>query len=178
MKIYALFFAKSFIRACRGRLSRRPAEFPAIYLSSPYGPPPTAAHVIRNDSLIIFPLPPNAPTPRTGRTPGRPAYRITKNPPYNLVGAASPGGPQSYATASEFYIFPYNAPVGAAVPGGPSRSISGWSINGGRVAQEGDPYGSVRMSYCEIRWCHGPPREAAPTTYRKAFRKFAGRGPL
>ena len=40
--------------------------------------------------------------------------------------------------------------VGAAVPGGPSWSISGLSINGGRVAREGDPYESVRMSHCEI----------------------------
>ena len=47
-RFFPLIFCRIFNRTCRGRLSRRPAEFPAIYLSSPYGPPPTAAHVIHN----------------------------------------------------------------------------------------------------------------------------------
>ena len=113
-EFFSSFFAKSFIRACRGRLSWRPAEFPenfpqphppnsrkispdrtcripgkfppiapaefpAIYLLSPYGPPPTAAHrhtqqFPNNDFVFSQRI-----TPRTGRTPGRPAKRITEN---------------------------------------------------------------------------------------------------
>ena len=54
--------------------------------------------------------------------------------------AAKRGGPYKVVATA-----PLNA-VGAAVPGGPSRSISGLSIIGGRVAREGDPYGIVKRN--------------------------------
>ncbi len=52
-------YGTAFRSCCRGRLSWRPAEFPAIYLSTPYGPPPTAAHTIPP----AFHIPPPINTP-------------------------------------------------------------------------------------------------------------------
>ena len=53
--------------------------------STPYGPPPSAGPRISVAFRITYPYGPDT---------GRPVYRLPKNLSYNLVGAASPGGPR------------------------------------------------------------------------------------
>ncbi len=67
-----------------------PDDFLKTYLYTPYGPPPTAAH------------------------------RIPVNLSYTFVGAASLGGPTSYAMISEFQGHFVQRFVGVALPGDPS----------------------------------------------------------
>ncbi len=133
-----------------------PPVFLEIFLSTLYGPPPTAAHVIRND----FPIPfcsPQRTNSRTGRTPGRPANRITIPPSQKGCGSAAysnsgpprEAAPTTYGVAFQYFGGP---PWAAARTAYEDRFFV--SRKAGRTVS--GPYG-LRESFSLLRLSFHPP---------------------